>query len=268
MDNGAVANSLHELTSRGPLGTVHGWEGQMTAHARTRHAHESLHFCLILHGDMEQRLSGHWTEISECTVRISPPGATAELKFGLEGAHCFVLEYDDLEPEDCRALSPSNPMLMKNRGSLALAFDALEAFRNCAAGLLQLETSVLELFALGRNGRERCLTPPPPWLRRTRDWLHDGFQRPLRLADAAEAAQISPVHLSRAFRRHFGCTMGAYLRALRIEHARRALVTGECSLQDLAQEAGFYDQSHMTRSFKSALGVAPGVYRRIFIKNS
>ena len=46
------------------------------------------------------------------------------------------------------------------------------------------------------------------------------------------------------------------------EAARKLLETTDKLLSDIAQEVGFYDQSHMTRAFKTIRHVTPGEYRR------
>jgi AraC-like DNA-binding protein len=55
--------------------------------------------------------------------------------------------------------------------------------------------------------------------------------------------------------------MGAYLRAVRVAHVQRALAR-PARLAEVALDAGFYDQAHMTRVFARALGTTPGEYRR------
>ena len=79
------------------------------------------------------------------------------------------------------------------------------------------------------------------------------------MADLARAAGLSRVHVSRAFARQFGMPPHAYLNALRLRHARQALLAGQ-SLADVAAACGFADQSHFTRRFKGSLGVTPGVW--------
>jgi AraC-like DNA-binding protein len=59
-------------------------------------------------------------------------------------------------------------------------------------------------------------------------------------------------------------TLGHYIRALRVEACRTVLesATGDAqSLTDLALEFGFYDLSHMTRSFRSEFGITPSQVR-------
>jgi AraC-like DNA-binding protein len=65
------------------------------------------------------------------------------------------------------------------------------------------------------------------------------------------------------FRQHQGVTIGAYLRELRIEAARRQLSSSEQSLSEIAANAGFSDQSHFSRLFRAATGHTPAAYRRL-----
>jgi len=71
---------------------------------------------------------------------------------------------------------------------------------------------------------------------------------------------VHPVHLAAAFRRHFGCTPGAYLRRARVERAA-AMLKRRLSLAEVALRCGFADQSHMTHAFRRTLGVTPGMLR-------
>jgi AraC-like DNA-binding protein len=48
---------------------------------------------------------------------------------------------------------------------------------------------------------------------------------------------------------------------VRVDHARRLLLIGRDSLDEIAYRTGFHDQSHFARAFKKCLGVTPGAYR-------
>ena len=65
--------------------------------------------------------------------------------------------------------------------------------------------------------------------------------------------------MMRAFTREYGMPPHAYTNQLRLSEARRLIAAGH-RLSDAAASAGFYDQSHLTRMFKRAYGVTPGVY--------
>jgi AraC-like DNA-binding protein len=90
--------------------------------------------------------------------------------------------------------------------------------------------------------------------------LHDRFRERLSVASIARTVAIHPVHLSRQFKQAFGQTIGEYVRRLRVEHVCRRLATEE-DLPTLALEAGFSDQSHLTRIFKRVIGTTPARFR-------
>jgi AraC family transcriptional regulator len=69
-----------------------------------------------------------------------------------------------------------------------------------------------------------------------------------------------PVHLARTFRRHYHMTMGDYLRQVRISYAMNAL-RGDNLVSDIAAQAGFSDQSHLGRIFKTVTGTTPRQFR-------
>jgi AraC-like DNA-binding protein len=77
----------------------------------------------------------------------------------------------------------------------------------------------------------------------------------------AKECGVSEVHLARAFRHFHGITVGEYIRNLRIAEAKRDLASSAESITDIAQRLGFFDQSHFTRAFKAATGLAPIRFR-------
>ncbi len=82
------------------------------------------------------------------------------------------------------------------------------------------------------------------------------------LVTLAAIAGVHRVHVARAFRDHLGCTVGDYVRRLRVRCACELLTATAVPLTDVAMRAGFFDQSHMTRVVKRFLGVTPASLRR------
>ena len=56
-------------------------------------------------------------------------------------------------------------------------------------------------------------------------------------------------------------SVGEYRRRRRLDYARRKLADPRLSLAEVAIDAGFADQSHLTRAFRRVTGVTPGQYR-------
>jgi AraC-like DNA-binding protein len=95
-----------------------------------------------------------------------------------------------------------------------------------------------------------------------RDLLHDRFKEPLSLAEIARTADLSLIQLARHFRRRFGYSPAAYIRNLRLAYACERLAFSSVPIVDLAQELGFFDQSHFCHSFGKHFGVSPTAYRQ------
>jgi AraC-like DNA-binding protein len=78
--------------------------------------------------------------------------------------------------------------------------------------------------------------------------------------DLAAAAGCSRYAAYRAFRQAYGLSPSDYQRQLRMQTARRLLSAGVTPAQ-VAADAGFADQAHLTRWFRRYYGVTPGAYR-------
>jgi len=87
------------------------------------------------------------------------------------------------------------------------------------------------------------------------------FREKVTLREASDALHAHPAHLVRVFSRKFGISPHQYLTSRRVDLARRLLLDG-MPPGLAAAEAGFYDQSHLSRHFKHVLGTSPGRYAR------
>jgi len=109
------------------------------------------------------------------------------------------------------------------------------------------------------RGRE-CL--PAFKLRRARDYIDASLDQPLRVAAIAQEIGVSEAHFARAFRTATGEPPHRYILRKRAELARMLLSAAERSLADIALDAGFANQAHLTSVFCHHFGVTPGTYRR------
>lgn len=107
--------------------------------------------------------------------------------------------------------------------------------------------------------RERRVATPA--IARARQRLDDDPASDPGLAALATEAGLSRFQLLRAFARDLGLTPHAYLVQRRLVLAR-ALIDQGRPIAQAAAEAGFADQSHMTRAFTRCLGYTPATYAR------
>lgn len=133
----------------------------------------------------------------------------------------------------------------------------------CARELDPLALEALCVELLGTLARAAGPAPrsPPPWLGRALELLHDRYEAALSMADIGRAVGVHPIHLARAFRRHFRCTPAAFAQYRRLEKAAGLLARTAAPLAAIAQDCGFGDQSHFTRVFSRSFGLPPGLYR-------
>ena len=82
----------------------------------------------------------------------------------------------------------------------------------------------------------------------------------VQLADLAAEAGISKYQLVRLFRSTIGITPHRCQLMLRIARAKTLLREG-CEIADIALVLGFFDQSHLHRTFKMLAGTSPGRYQ-------
>ena len=85
-------------------------------------------------------------------------------------------------------------------------------------------------------------------------------RQPWSLTELANLSGMCRYQLIRTFRAATGMTPHAYQLNVRINQARRWLLSGH-KITDIAYRLGFADQSHFQRVFKAHTGVTPGCYR-------
>ncbi|HEX8952871.1 MAG TPA: AraC family transcriptional regulator [Polyangia bacterium] len=102
------------------------------------------------------------------------------------------------------------------------------------------------------------ITPP---IARAKQILEERFADDVRLEELEAEVGLSRFYLVRRFRAEVGMPPHAYQLAMRLDRARVLIAEG-VPLIEVASRCGFTDQSHMTRHFRRATGVAPGAYAR------
>jgi AraC family transcriptional regulator len=84
---------------------------------------------------------------------------------------------------------------------------------------------------------------------------------PLRLADAARAARMSPFHFHRVFRALVGETPADFVKRLRLERALVLMAHApRSSLTTIAMKCGFSTSSDFSRCFKQRYGKPPSLF--------
>lgn len=132
-----------------------------------------------------------------------------------------------------------------------------ESLARALAVHLLREHSSLGLSARGKVSRVPGSGLSKRALKRATDYVGGSLSRDLALKDIARAANISPYHFSRLFKESTGLSPHQYVIRERVQRARELLTGTDLPLHEVAEVAGFADQSHMGRHLKRLLGVSP-----------
>ncbi len=229
-----------------------------------QHCHEHTGFCLLLHGRYEENW-GRGTFLrnagSLMFVASDEPHSSRIHRAGIR-----FLSIEMMPSWLQRVNGPSEflrGLAQFDGGSLPwLAMRLYREFQsNDDVAPLAIEGLALELLAGVIRQSSQPGKGTSKWLTTARNFVRDRFQESISLAEVAEFADVHPVSLARAFRRTYHCTVGDYVRKLRIEFACQKLSSSDAPLVDIALSAGFSEQSHFSRTFKRLTGLTPSEYR-------
>lgn len=231
-----------------------------------RHAHENSYFCFSLQGVYTERYGKREVDCRPAALTFRSSAQTHEAVVHNAQTRVFVLELSPRWIEKLKADSLTLESEFEFYGGALTQLCARlsrEFHKTDSAAKLAIEGLALELLAEAARQPSYGISAAPPWLRQAREMLVEHFAEPLKLTDIAAEVGVHPVYLATAFRRKFGLTVGEFVRQLRIEHACADLNKNDLPLSAIALQAGFADQSHFSKVFKSYVGVTPREYRTL-----
>jgi AraC family transcriptional regulator len=215
------------------------------------HEHPRACIAVVVEGVVRKRFLRRVDEAAQGTVVTMPPVEPHEDVFGRNGARLVVVQADE---------GVAGVTCFRDWDATLLAFRITRELADPDPFTpLALEGLALELTAAAARGPSTLR--PAPWLERARDVLGERCLAPPSASELGAEVGVHPSHLARAFRAHYGDSLGGYARRLRLEWAAGRLARTDIPLIEVAADAGFVDQSHFTRAFKRRFGLTPARYR-------
>jgi AraC family transcriptional regulator len=232
------------------------------------HYHENAYFTFILQGNV---IEGNKKEVYHCPAgtllfhhwqdphyNIKPEGFTRGFHVEID-KHWFdplLLGGENLEGS-VNITNPDVKLLMHQIFRETKIEDGISA--------LSIEALLMEILEKLNRKNEKTATKKPHWVLLIDQILHDQLSENLTLDELAKACNIHPVNLSKGFSRYFHCTLGEYIRKLKVEKAL-SLMSQNLSLTEISYQCGFYDQSHFIRCFKDLNGINPLQHRKLLLQ--
>jgi AraC family transcriptional regulator len=242
-------------------------ERRYTPDFRTaRHAHPWPFLCLVLEGS-------YTLNVGDRSWRCKPPMlmfyGQADVhweQFEGGGARLFIVEMNPRWFRRVKEQARLDPVLADFPGGIVTALSR-RLYKEFLVGdrisPLVVEGLILEILGEAARFRDDPESGRAPgWLQKAREIFSTRFTEPLTIEGVAGAVRVHPVHLAQMFRKHYDCTIGSYVRKLRVEFAARRLAGTDLLLADIAAAAGFCDQSHFTKTFRQYTGLVPSQFRK------
>lgn len=230
-----------------------------------RHEHGHPLLVAVLSGIQEEEVEGRSLDCRAGTALFHPPGEPHANRFGGRGTRCLIVE---LRRAWIRRIGPDANLMpdvpvagLDESVTGPVRLLHREFRRGEGAHTAALDGLTLTVLANLTRSQVPRSERRPAFLDRVLEKLRDDVVSGADLSSLAEIAGVSPEHLARTFRQEMNCTVGEYVRRLRVERARDALSNGDAPLAAIALRLGFCDQPHFTRTFKSHVGCPPGEYR-------
>ncbi|WP_406316935.1 AraC family transcriptional regulator [Streptosporangium sp. NBC_01639] len=248
-------------------------KARYVTHRFSRHAHSGYAIGVILSGVEEFDYRGARHRAGGGSLVLVDPEEAHTGQAGEPGGWAYRMLYPSIE-----IMGDIAAELLAGRGTPY--FPEAVVFHPHSAALLRaahaatehgddLASSTLARTAFGVLLRHHAARRPAGArpsagghaVRRAREILHERLVDPPTLEELAQAVQVRPFALIRAFKAATGLPPHAYLTTLRVRRARGLLDSGTPAAQ-VAAELGFTDQAHLTRHFKRIIGVPPAAYQR------
>lgn len=98
-------------------------------------------------------------------------------------------------------------------------------------------------------------------------YMQEHLAEEISLSLMSEKFNLSAQYISQLFKSEIGVNFLAYLTNIRMEQAKKLLISTSLSIAEISEKSGYADYRVFTKVFKKAEGVTPSQYRRNFEEN-
>ncbi|HST67032.1 MAG TPA: AraC family transcriptional regulator [Mycobacteriales bacterium] len=244
-------------------GVAEVFHASFADHAYPSHTHDTWTLLIVDDGLVRYDLDRHEHGAMPALVTLLPPHVPHDGRAATPSGFRKRVLYLDAAVFDAELVGRAVDEPGIRDAPLRDRISRLHAALSAPGEVLQAESRLALVSDRVRRHLQHRHSPAeahdPGLAARLRDLLDASVPGGLSLQDAASRLQVSPAYLVRAFTREYGLPPHRYLTGRRLDLARRLLLDGRPPAL-VATEAGFYDQSHLTRHFRRLLGTTPSRY--------
>lgn len=93
-------------------------------------------------------------------------------------------------------------------------------------------------------------------------YIEENLAASFSVSDLADLVSLNPQYLMRVFKKNTGMSILEYVTSRRMEKSKELLLTTGLSIENIAEEVGYFNYTYFMKVFKRTQGVSPGEYRR------
>lgn len=226
---------------------------------RPSESHGHSQIVLAVEGGMEIEVAGRTERLTPALGAFVAPGAFHSQRADRENTF-LVLNCD------ARSLAPAQLELLTQQVFLPISpavrrlIDYAGAARQDGVPLDRLTAHWAQLL-LGSFAPYASAMPDSRLAKLARS-INASLDSPWSVQDMAQHVALSPSRLFALFQEKWNTTPQDWLAHLRIKRVKEWLAHTDRPTAELAQAAGYADQSALTRAMRRITGVTPGAYRR------
>lgn len=203
---------------------------------------------ISLNFDLTQDNNSHTEYFSRISVHDSQPAPSIAWEqindCEFMNSHLFLTNADDfLEPLKKILREFSTQKIMYRENSSAV-----------------LKNILVKLYRYSLASTENSATA----ISRIMDYIKTNYDKPLNNEMLSNMSGYHEYHLNRLFMRHTGTSVHKYILNIRINAAKKLLLTTDESLSAIAEKIGFNSNTHFSSYFKQVMGISPLEFRKQF----
>jgi len=243
------------------------------------HWHDCIEIVYVEKGYMRVFFNDKWHELRKGDLVIVPPhqihymlcenDETIKTVIGISKniiCDSDIMEQNVLLPFENKKIYEH--CFLKDNGEVAKIIKCLNSIENTYAGGLLIQAEILRLYVYIYN----------EWLKKginfiepiTDNDIHKIFKTietdfayPPTAKKMAKMLGISYSHMCRILKEKLGTSYTDILNSVRIENAKKQLVSTDKNITEIGVECGYADSSYFIKMFRKAVGTTPYKYRKL-----
>ena len=225
------------------------------------HSHDAPTICFLLAGGGVEKRNRNSYERLACDIKFYHGAELHQSIIKVFPSKCLNLELNNQFLN--RYEISENTVKTAVGKHLDVKFSMLKAYNELLVNDNFTDTSI-EILLLGLlDGAASGSRKKPDWIKTLHELLNDRWADQPSLEELSLAVKVHPTTISKYFTRYFSCTLGEYMRKLKINKSIFLIRNSKLSLTEIACLCGFADQSHFIRNFKNLTGFLPKDFRRL-----